>query len=100
MYIYSLINVCICSVIRHDINHEDQGLICNNACPVMFSKALNDLNTAKLLTELHVLSDWHSIKHDATYTASIKLYLQSMLECTKHVGIDYLPKTNNVENGL
>ena len=51
MYIYCLINVCIYSVIRHDTNHEDHGLICNNACPFIFSKALNDLNTAKLLTE-------------------------------------------------
>ena len=73
MYIYCLINICICSVIRHDTNHEDQGLICKSDCPVMFSKALNDLNTTKLLTETHFLSDWHSIEHDATYTISIKL---------------------------
>ena len=57
MYIYCLINVCICSVIRHDTNHENHGMICNSACPVMFSKALNDLNTAELFTEMHVISD-------------------------------------------
>ena len=66
----------------------------------MFSKALYDLNTAKILTEMHVLSYWNFIKHDATYAISIKLYLQSMLEYNKHIGIAYCPKTNSVENCL
>ena len=66
----------------------------------MDHKVLNDLSTAKLLTEMHVLSEWHFIKHDAAYTVSIKHYLQSMSECTKHMDIDYCPKTNIVENGL
>jgi len=42
---------------RRDTAREDQGMICNSAYPVMFSKVLNDLNTAKLLTEMQVLSD-------------------------------------------
>ena len=87
-------NICLhlfCN--RHDKAHEDQRMICNNAYSLIFSKALNVLNIAKLLRKMHSVSDWHSITHDATYTVSIKLYLQSMLKCTKHISIDYCPKT-------
>jgi hypothetical protein len=66
----------------------------------MSFKLLNDLNTAKLLTDMHVLSDWHFIKQYATFTMPIMHCLQNMLECTKHIAIDYFPKTSSAENGL
>jgi hypothetical protein len=69
-------------------------MICNNACPVMASKVLNDLSTAKLLIDVQVLSVCHFIIREATYTISIMHYLQSMFECTKHIGNDYCPLRN------
>ena len=73
MYIYCLKTVCICSVID----------------------MIKPMKTRPWFATMLVMSCslWHSIKHDATYTVFIKLYLQSMLKCTKHTGIEYCPKT-------
>jgi hypothetical protein len=39
------------------MQHEDQGMICNIACPAMASKVLKALKTVKLLIEMQVLSE-------------------------------------------
>jgi len=37
--------------------HEDQGMICNTVGSAVASKTLTALNTAKLLIEMHIVSD-------------------------------------------
>jgi hypothetical protein len=39
------------------MQHEDQGMICNIACPAMSSKVLKAFNTVNLLIEMQMLSD-------------------------------------------
>jgi hypothetical protein len=38
----------------------------------MASKTLKELNTAKLLIETHIVSDWHFIKHKKLHTIFIR----------------------------
>jgi hypothetical protein len=38
-------------------DHEDQGMICNTACPAIASKVLKTFNTVNLLNEMQILSD-------------------------------------------
>jgi hypothetical protein len=38
------------------MEHENQGMICNTACPNVASRVLKALNTAKLLIVMQVLS--------------------------------------------
>jgi len=52
----------------------------------MASKVRKALNTAKLLIETQVLSDGYLIKHDTTYTISIRHCLYSASESTKTHG--------------
>jgi hypothetical protein len=84
MYHYDCFYICkdlTEGEINQSINHQ--------------SKVFNDLNTAKRLIDMQVLCVCHFIKRDATYTITIIHCLHSMLECTKHIGNDYCPKTNS-----
>jgi len=38
------------------MEHEDQGMICDIACPAVYSKVLEAFNTVNLLTEMQMLS--------------------------------------------
>ena len=64
------------------MKYENQGMICNNTCPVMAFKVLKAFNTAKWLFD--ILSNMR--KH------VILSLPYSVFKCAKHMGINGHPK--------
>ena len=71
-------------------------MICDITCPAVSSKVLKAFNTANLLTEMQMLSDWHIVKHETAHAIFIRHFLYAVFEYTKHMSINARPILDSV----
>jgi len=74
-------------------------MICKGAHPVP-TKILKSLIAIIFLIKLDILSDRHLIKQETTVPVFFRHFLQRMVKCIQHMGIDAFQKMNSVEEGL